>query len=143
MKRARILRSGILIMTMLLFSTSWACVHTKKEVRVVKVYEPRKEPRKGPPRHAPAHGYRAKHRYRYYPEVQVYFDISRAVYFYLDHGRWIVSSSLPRSIRVRLGDYAEIRMETDKPYTKFKEHKKKYPPEKFKKKKQHRERMKG
>jgi len=139
MKKTKGLRSGILLITMLFLSTSWACVSTGRDVKVVKVYQPRN----GPPAHAPAHGYRAKYRYRYYPTVQVYFDVSRSVYFYLDDGRWIVSASLPRSIRVRLGDYAEIGMETDRPYTKFKEHKKKYPPGQLKKKKHHWKKMKG
>ena len=40
--------------------------------------------KKGPPAHAPAHGYRAKHRYKYYPSCSVYFDIGRSVYFYLE-----------------------------------------------------------
>ncbi len=38
----------------------------------------------GPPPHAPAHGHRAKHAYYFYPEVYVYFDISRKVYFSLE-----------------------------------------------------------
>lgn len=139
MKRAKGLRTGILLITMLLFCTSWACVSTQKEVKIVKVYAPRN----GPPPHAPAHGYRAKYTYRYYPAVQVYFDISRRVYFYLDEGHWVASASLPRSIRVRLGDYAEIDMESDRPYTKFKEHRKKYPPGQLKKKNYHWKNVKG
>jgi hypothetical protein len=38
-------------------------------------------------------------------------------------------------MRVQLGDYVSIEMDTDRPYTKFKEHKKKYPPGQLKKKK--------
>lgn len=139
MKGVKRLKSGILIITMSLLFTSWACVSTGKNVKVVKVYKSRN----GPPPHAPAHGYRAKYSYRYYPAVQVYFDVSRRVYFYLDDGRWIVSASLPRSIMVRLGDYAEIGMKTDRPYTKFEEHKKQYPQGQLKKKKYHWKKMKG
>jgi hypothetical protein len=36
-------------------------------------------------------------------------------------------------MRVQLGDYVSIEMDTDKPYTKFKDHKKKYPPGQLKK----------
>ena len=93
------------------------------------------KPRGGPPAHAPAHGYRAKHHYRYYPSCYVYFDISRKCYFYLSGDSWKVSASLPSHMRVQLGEYVSIEMDTDKPYTKFKDHKKKYPPGQLKKKK--------
>ncbi|MBW2072403.1 MAG: hypothetical protein JRI89_14255 [Deltaproteobacteria bacterium] len=89
----------------------------------------------GPPSHAPAYGYRAKHCYRYYPSCYVYFDISRRCYFYLAGDGWKKSASLPASLRVQLGDYVSIEMDTDKPYTRFKEHLKKYPPGRVKMKK--------
>jgi len=89
----------------------------------------------GPPPHAPAHGYRAKYSYRYYPSCYVYFDLSRKCYFYLDGDNWKVSVSLPLHMRVQLGDYVSIEMDTDRPYTKFKDHKKKYPPGQLKKNK--------
>jgi hypothetical protein len=38
-------------------------------------------------------------------------------------------------MHVQLGDYVSIEMDTDRPYTKFNEHKKKYPPGQLKKKK--------
>ena len=90
---------------------------------------------KGPPPHAPAHGYRAKYRYNYYPDVNVYLDIDRRLYFYLEGDEWIVSVSLPDRIRFRLGDHVTLEMNTDKPYAKQKEHKVKYPPGQLKKKK--------
>jgi hypothetical protein len=93
------------------------------------------KPKGGPPAHAPAHGFRAKHHYRYYPSCYVYFDVSRKCYFYLSGDRWKVSASLPVHMRVQLGNYVSIEMDTDRPYTKFKEHKKKYPPGQLKKKK--------
>jgi len=89
----------------------------------------------GPPPHAPAHGYIAKHMYYYYPEAYVYFDISRQVYFFLEGDRWRMSVSLPHSVYVRLGDHVAIEMNSDKPYTQFHSHKKKYPPGQLKKKK--------
>ncbi len=88
----------------------------------------------GPPPHAPAHGYRAKYRYYYYPSAQVYFDVTRKAYFYMEGGRWRMSVSLPEYLRVRLGSHVTIDMDTDKPYTHFAEHKKKYPPSQLKKK---------
>ena len=110
-----------------------AGVHIGDEPEPVVVAE--SKPKGGPPAHAPAHGYRAKHHYRYYPSCYVYFDVSRKCYFYLSGDSWKVSASLPVHMRVQLGNYVSIEMDTDRPYTKFKEHKKKYPPGQLKKKK--------
>lgn len=89
----------------------------------------------GPPPHAPAHGYRAKYAYRYYPGACAYFDVSRKVYFYLEGDNWMMSVSLPRAIQLQLGDHVTIEMDTAKPYVRFEEHKRKYPPGQLKKKK--------
>lgn len=96
--------------------------------------QPPPNPEKGPPPHAPAHGYRAKYRYNYYPDVSVYLDVDRRMYFYLEGDKWTVSVSLPERLRLSLGDYVTIELDTDKPYTKHKEHKGKYPPGQLKKK---------
>lgn len=80
--------------------------------------------RKGPPDHAPAHGYRAKYRYNYYPEVRVYFDLDRNIYFYLDPD-WRSSRELPKKYG-RLGRPVFLELEQDKPYKHHKEHYKKY-----------------
>jgi hypothetical protein len=89
---------------------------------------------KEPPPHAPAHGYRATDRYNYYPDVSVYLDIDRRLYFYLEGGEWIMCVSLPDRLRFRLGDHVTLEMNTDKPYEKNKEHKVNYPPGQFKRK---------
>ncbi len=88
----------------------------------------------GPPPHAPAHGYRAKYTYHYYPDAHVYFDISRRLYFYMEGDKWRVSTLLPNNLHLRLGNYVTIEMDSDKPYTHSKQHKKKYPPGQMKKK---------
>ncbi|MBW2324332.1 MAG: hypothetical protein JRF41_12600, partial [Deltaproteobacteria bacterium] len=106
---------------LLLFSTGCA-------VQEIGVKLGNDRPRKGrPPAHAPAHGHRAKHVYRYYPSAEVYFDISRGVYFYFTGVAWKVSVSLPSSLKVKLGNHVSIEMDTDKPYRDFKKHKAKYP----------------
>jgi hypothetical protein len=46
-----------------------------------------------------------------------------------------MSLSLPQDIGFRLDDYVTIEMDTDKPYTRYEEHKRKYPPGQLKKKK--------
>lgn len=107
-------------------SVTGAGVHVGSKGPVVK---------SGPPPHAPAHGYRAKYKYYYYPDAYVYFDISRGIYFYLEGETWVMSVSLPRRLRISLGDGVMIEMETDRPYTRFAYHKAKYPPGQLKKKK--------
>ena len=89
----------------------------------------------GPPPHAKAHGYRAKHTYRYYPSANAYYDVERKSYFYLEGDIWRMSVSLPHSLHARLGEHVAIEMPSDKPYTQFHSHKKKYPPGQLKKKK--------
>ena len=89
---------------------------------------------KGPPAHAPAHGYRTKHHYRYYPSCSVYYDNGRKIYFYLKGDNWEIGASLPSSIRVRLGEYVSMELETDKPYVYHSDHVKSYPPGQMKKK---------
>jgi hypothetical protein len=86
----------------------------------------------GPPDHAPAHGYRAKHQYRYYPDSRVYFDTSRNVYFYMNKGGWQMAASLPGFIRLSSG-FVTLGMDSDRPYTRYDEHKAKYPPGQAKK----------
>lgn len=93
-----------------------------------------KSKRNVPPAHAPAHGYRAKHRYRYYPDAYVYFDTAKAAYFYIDNANWRMSVSLPSSIRLGSA-YVSLELDTDKPYVYHHEHRKKYPPGKMKKSK--------
>jgi len=93
-----------------------------------------KHKKKGPPAHAPAHGYRAKHKYRYYPSRSVYYDKGRRIYFYLKGDNWEVGASLPSSLRVELGDSVSIELDTDRPYIYHSDHVKKYPPGQMKKK---------
>jgi len=88
----------------------------------------------GPPAHAPAHGYRAKHKYRYYPSQKVYHDTDRGLYFYLKGNNWEIGVSLPSHIRADLGESVTIELDTDKPYVHNAHHVKKYPPGKSKKK---------
>ena len=96
-------------------------------------HEIEKDKKNGPPPHAPAHGYRAKYRYRYYPDCSVYYDDHRELYFYLEGPNWRISASLPHAIKVSLGDHVNIEMDADKPYTHYEEHKHKYPPGQLKK----------
>ena len=84
----------------------------------------------GPPAQAPAHGYRAKHKYRYYPSQKVYHDTERGLYFYIKGDSWEVGASLPSHLKADLGESVILELETDKPYVHNAEHVKKYPSEK-------------
>jgi hypothetical protein len=95
---------------------------------------PYKVKKHGPPPHAPAHGYRAKYEYRYFPANQIYFDPHRNLYFYLKGDSWKVAASLPRGISFTIENYVTLVMDTDKPYTQYEEHCRKYPPGQMKKK---------
>jgi hypothetical protein len=76
----------------------------------------------GPPPHAPAHGYRNK--YRFYPEQNLYYDITRDIYFHYDDGRWRQYDHNP--VQIQLGPFFSIQMDTDTPYTRFDEHKREF-----------------
>ena len=70
----------------------------------------------GPPSHAPAHGYRHKHKYHYYPAKNVYYDLERKLYFYLQGDQWKTGVALPTSIRLDLGKSTSLELDTDVPY---------------------------
>jgi len=82
----------------------------------------------GPPAHARAHGYRAKHKYRYYPDCSVYHDAERGLYFYIKGDNWEVGASLPNNLQIRLGESVSLELDTDRPYTFHADHIKEYPP---------------
>ncbi len=88
----------------------------------------------GPPPWAPAHGYRAKHRYRYYPSSHVYYDIGRGLYFHYGDGHWRVSVSFPAGIHIDVNDYVTLEMDTSRPYEHHSEVVKRYPHGHMKKK---------
>lgn len=88
----------------------------------------------GPPPWAPAHGYRAKHRYYYYPSYRVYYEKERGVYFYYKDGKWRASVSLPSEVQISSSNYLILEMDSDKPYEYDHEVVKRYPPGQLKKK---------
>jgi hypothetical protein len=87
----------------------------------------------GPPPWAPAHGYRAKHKYRYYHDAEVYYDIDKRVYFYYRGGQWQVSVTFPTRVHIDMNRYVTLEMDSDKPYRHHKDVVKKYPPGQLKK----------
>ena len=65
----------------------------------------------GRPRWAPAHGYPTTTRHIYFPQHNMYYDMNRASYLYLNGGRWLVSATLPSIfVGVNLGSAAQIQL---------------------------------
>lgn len=76
----------------------------------------------GPPPHAPAHGYRNK--YRFYPEHDLYYDVSRDRYLLYRGGEWRRYDHNP--LTIQLGPFFTIEMDTDAPYIHYREHKRQF-----------------
>lgn len=78
-----------------------------------------------PPDWAPAHGYRAKQKYRYYPNQQVYYSGEQKKYFWLSGGQWQIGVKLPDGIKLGSSGVT-VELDTDKPFEKHSEVRKKY-----------------
>jgi len=118
---------------------------TQSKTIVVEKPPPQYSPpaKNGPPPWAPAHGYRAKHRYYYYPSTFVYFDVERKLYFYLEGDSWRAGASLPARISPNPGDHVSLEMDTDKPYEFHADVAKKYPPGQLKNKEKGKDKKKA
>ena len=84
----------------------------------------------GPPPWAPAHGYRAKTRYVYFKDYDVYYDHEKAVYISLAGRNWQISASLPvnlRGIDLTAAAKIDIDLNEDEPQRYYADHKQKYP----------------
>jgi len=76
----------------------------------------------------PAHANRVKkYNYKYYPSRGIYYDTGRRLYFYNRNGVWARSASLPAGLKPGVDDSVDIEMDTDRPYLKHNDIKKKYP----------------
>lgn len=73
----------------------------------------------GPPPWAPAHGYRAKTRYVYFPDQNMYYDLQARNYIYLSGPNWVVRATLPKLfLGINLGRSSQIELDFygDRPY---------------------------
>ncbi len=70
-----------------------------------------------PPPWAPAHGWRAKHRYVYYPSAEVYYAPETRMWFWFGGDGWQAGISLPVALHgyVRTGG-VNIDLDVDRPY---------------------------
>ena len=126
MKRHQIAKWSIFLIT-IIFIISFSIISNNEEwIKISTSSVLAKGKKTGPPQHAKAHGYRAKHTYRYYPAANAYYDVERKSYFYLEGNNWRVGVSLPDNLNVKLGSYVTIGMDSDKPYTRFEEHRHQY-----------------
>jgi hypothetical protein len=85
----------------------------------------------GPPPWAPAHGYRAKTRYVYFKDHDVYYDHTRGVYISISGGKWVVSAKIPTKlsgIDLAVAAKIDLDFDGDEPQREHTNHKKKYPP---------------
>lgn len=65
----------------------------------------------GPPSWAPAYGYRANTRHIYFPQYNMYYDMDRSSYLYLNGGNWTVSATLPNIfVGVNLGRASQVQL---------------------------------
>ena len=128
-----------IISVLLIFGCSGTKIQAKYERKddsgYSKTEHEHKHKKGGPPAHAKAHGYRAKHKYRYYPDCSVYHDAERGLYFYIKGDNWEIGVSLPNHLRMRLGEFVRLELDTDRPYTYHTDHVIQYPPGKAKKNK--------
>lgn len=93
----------------------------------------------GPPPWAPAHGYRAKTRYVYFPDQNMYYDLNSRNYIYLSGPNWVIKTTLPKLfVGINLGRSAQVELDFvgDRPYRYNNDHIVKYKkPKKVKAKK--------
>ncbi len=66
--------------------------------------------------------------YYYYPQVKIYYNLEREVYFYHYEGQWQVASQLPSNVKVS-GRRVTLEMGEEEPFKWQGEVEKRYPPE--------------
>lgn len=82
-----------------------------------------------PPSWAPAHGYREKTRQIYFPQQNMYYDLNRGTYIYLNGRNWVASIGLPtmyRNVNLRLAPQVQLMLHTDRPFVYNHTHRTKY-----------------
>jgi len=85
----------------------------------------------GPPRYGPPpyyHYHPDVYDYYYYPGAHVYFNFTTGIYYYLDGGVWVTARTLPPHIHLDAVNRVRIRVDSDRPYSKFDDHKRMYKP---------------
>ncbi|HEY6007129.1 MAG TPA: hypothetical protein VIU40_02325 [Geobacteraceae bacterium] len=81
----------------------------------------------------PVPGVAPKHLYRYFPDVEVYFDPGRSLYFFLDADVWRSATVPPPGIVVKGLPSTDLDIDDDVPYRSHGDVRKHYPPGQYKK----------
>lgn len=102
--------------TVALLTTSGCVAHRHRQERVVVVEESHGE-KGGPPPWAPAHGYRRKQAYRYYYDREIYYNVDKGSWVWIEAGGWRVGRRLPDKIVLdpRVDRFAIVELEGDRP----------------------------
>lgn len=66
--------------------------------------------------------------YYYYPSAGVYFHFTSGYYYYRSGSRWLQVRHLPSHIHIDARDRVKLRIDSDKPYLRHKEHHRQYKP---------------
>ncbi len=83
----------------------------------------------GPPPWAPAHGYRAKTRYVYFKDYNVYYDHDRGVYISLGGNNWQITAKLPSilsGVDLKAAVKVDLDFSGDDPQRNNQDHKRKF-----------------
>ena len=66
--------------------------------------------------------------YYFYPSVGIYYHYSTGYYYYRSSGSWIRTQVLPPNILLHPHGRVYLRLDSDKPYLKYKQHQEQYRP---------------
>ena len=75
--------------------------------------------------HAPRPAVVASYSYVYYPDVEVYFEPHRRVYFWADGGAWRSGPRVPHNIVLR--SHVTVALDSPEPYQRHEEVRAKHP----------------
>ncbi len=125
MKKSILLISACLLLAIFFITTESGFAQGKSQQK----QKAKEKKEVGPPPWAPAHGYRAKTRYVYFTEQNLYYDNTKGVYIYLSGKTWEVSASIPnifKNVDLSAAVKIDLDLDSDSPQKYNEEHKKKY-----------------
>ena len=68
--------------------------------------------------------------YHYYPSIGVYFHVYSGDYYHYHKRAWVKGRKLPSNIRIDPRDRVRVRVDSGRPYSRSKEHRRAYKPRK-------------
>lgn len=129
-----ILRTFLIVtITFLAFMDTTMAQGKNKSKNKAKKERVGKKKNHGPPPWAPAHGYRAKTRYVYFKDHDVYYDNERGVYISISGKGWKIEAKLPdvlKNIDLKIAAKIELDFDGSNPHKSHKSHLVAYPKKK-------------